>query len=110
DLVHDPGLRRDDAEVLERVLAPPQEDVPLPIPPVLELGVRLERVTRAELVHLDRVVDHQLHRLERIDPPRIAAQRGHRVTHRRPAHHRPPARAALAPPPHPPAPTPARSP
>ncbi len=63
------------------VLAPAKERVPLLVPGELELGIGDERDRRPCLVHLNRVVDHQLDRLERVDPRRVAAHRLHRVAH-----------------------------
>ncbi len=81
-LVHDAGLGRHDAEVGERVLPPAQERVALAVARVLELRVQVKRVSRAEMVHLDGVIDHEFHRLERIDAVRVAAEAGHGVAHR----------------------------
>src|SRR3712207_9091330 len=78
------SVRRHDAEVLERALAPAQERVALLVALELALGVALERVARAEEVDLDAVVDDQLGRDERVDLARVAADLvGHRVAHRR---------------------------
>ena len=63
----DAGVGRDDREVVERLLAPAQERVALLVALELELGVDAERVARAELVDLHRVVDDQLDRLQRVD-------------------------------------------
>ena len=83
DLVHDAGLGRDDDEALEGRLAPAQELVALLVALVLALGVDAQRVARAEGVDLDRVVDDQLGRDQRVDLRRVAAEVGHRVAHRR---------------------------
>jgi hypothetical protein len=48
----------------------------------LELRVALERVAPGEDVHLDRVVDHELRRDERVDLRGVAAQVFHGVAHR----------------------------
>jgi hypothetical protein len=82
DLVHDPDVRRHDDEALEGRLAPAQEAVALLVALELALGVDAERVTRPEGVDLDRVVDDQLGRHQRVDLRRVAAQLGHRVAHR----------------------------
>ena len=74
DLVADPGVRRHDREVVERGLAPAQERVALAVALELQLGVALERARLAEHVDLDRVVDHQLDRHQRVDQSRVAAQ------------------------------------
>ena len=77
----DAGVGRHDAEVVERRLAPAQERVALAVALELELGVALESEPLGEHVDLDRVVDHQLDRHERVDPGRVAAQLVHRVAH-----------------------------
>ena len=58
----DPGRRRHDAEVVERLLAPAQERVALAVALVLALGVDVEGARVAEGVDLDRVVDDQVDR------------------------------------------------
>ena len=92
DLVHDAGVRRHDLEALEGVLAPAQERVALLVALELALGVDAERVARAEVVDLHRVVDDQLGRDERVDlrsgrrrarPSRRASRRGRRRPARR---------------------------
>ena len=83
DLVDDPGVRRHDAEVVERALAPAEEGVALVVPLELELDVALDREPRRELVDLHRVVDHELDRDQRVDRLRVAALVAHRVAHRR---------------------------
>ena len=82
-LVHDAGVRRNHLEVIERALAPPQKRVSFPIARKLQLGVQRKRVRPAEVVHLDRVVDHELDRLQRIDAIGVAAKLDHRIAHRR---------------------------
>ena len=56
----DPGRRRDDAEVVERLLAPAQEGVALLVSLVVAVGVDVEGAGVAEGVDLDRVVDHEV--------------------------------------------------
>ena len=65
DLVDDAGVGRHDLEVVERTLPPAQERVALAVARELELRVERERVGAAEVVHLHRVVDHELDRLQR---------------------------------------------
>ena len=88
DLMDDTGARRHHLEVPERLLPPAQERVPLPVALEFDLGVARERVTGAESIDLQRVVDHELHRRERVDLRRVAAERAHRVAHRREIDHR----------------------
>ena len=82
DLVDDAGVGRHDLEVVERRLAPAQERVALLVARELELGVQLGGVQLAVVIDLDRVVDDQLDRLQRVDLPRIAAQPEDAVAHR----------------------------
>ena len=95
DLVDDAGAGRHHPEVAERLLAPAQERVALAVALELDLGVARERVMGAEPVDLDRMVDHQLHRRERVDLRGIAPERAHRVAHRGEVHHRRHAREVL---------------
>ena len=83
DLVDDAGVRRHDAEVVERALAPAEKRVALVVPLELELDVAFDREPGRELVHLHRVVDHELDRDQRVDRLRVAALVAHRVAHRR---------------------------
>jgi hypothetical protein len=82
DLVDDAGAGRDDLEVVEGGLAPPQELVALVVALVLELDVALERVGPAEHVGDHGVVDDQLGRRQRVDLGGVPAEIGHRLTHR----------------------------
>ena len=83
DLVDDAGARRDDPQVAERGLRPAQELVALPVALVLAPDVEGEGSLAAPRVDLDGVVDDQVRGHERVDPGGIAAQRRHRVAHRR---------------------------
>ena len=74
DLVDDARARRDDLEVGERALAPAQERVALAVALELELGVPRDREPCRVLVHLHRVVDHELGGEQRVDLLRIASE------------------------------------
>ena len=87
DLVHDAGVRRHHAEVVERALAPSQKRVAFLVTRELELGVLLERAGHAEVVHLHGVVDDQLDGLQRVDLVRVAAQAHDAVAHGGQIHH-----------------------
>ena len=76
-----PVSGRHDGEVLEGRLSPAQEGIALFVALELQLGIELEGLRRAELIHLHRVIDHQLGRLQRIDQLGIAAQRLHGIAH-----------------------------
>ena len=81
-LVADAGVRRHHLEVVEGRLAPAQERVALLVALELELGVALEREPLGEHVHLDRVVDDEFHRHQRVDLGGVAAEVLHGVAHR----------------------------
>ncbi len=81
-LVDDSRARRDDLEVVERCLTPAQELVPLTVALDFELDVAGEGEPRGELVHLHRMVDHELGRDQRVDPSGVSAELGDRVPHR----------------------------
>jgi hypothetical protein len=83
DLMHDAGARRNNLEVLERLLAPAQEAVAFLVALELDFDVALERVGLAELVDLHRVIDDQFGRYKRIDLVGIAAELDDRIAHRR---------------------------
>ena len=59
-LVHDAGVRRHDAEVFERRLAPAQERIAFLVAVELDLVVEIQRVGRAVTIHLHRMVDDEL--------------------------------------------------
>ena len=83
DLVHDAGAGRDDLEVLEGTLSPPQELVALAVALVLDLDVAAEGLRGAEDIGDDRVVDDQLGGRERVDLGGVAAEVRHRLAHGR---------------------------
>ena len=62
-------------------LPPAEEGVALAVPLELALGVPEDGQARAELVHLDGVVDDELGGDLRVDRCRVAAQRHHRLAH-----------------------------
>ena len=82
DLVADAGVRRHDLQRVERALTPPEECVALAVSLELELRVARDREAARKVVHLDRVVDHELGRDQWVDAARVAAEIGHRVAHR----------------------------
>ena len=81
-LVDDAGVGRHHLEVLECLLSPAQEGVAFTVALELDLRVGRERTGAAEGIDLHRVVDDQFRGRQRIDLPRVAAQRVHRVAHR----------------------------
>ena len=83
DLVDDPRPRGHDPQVAESGLRPAQQLIALAVAVVLALDIEGERAGRPELVDLDRVIDDEVGRDERIDLGRVAAEVGHRITHDR---------------------------
>ena len=83
----DPRPRRHDAKILERLLPPAQELIALEVALVFQVCVDEHRRVGAVLVHLHRMIDHQVNRLERIDARRVPAELRERVAHRGEIHH-----------------------
>ncbi|MNF88694.1 hypothetical protein D3C84_711930 [compost metagenome] len=81
DLVADAGARRHHPEVGEGLLAPAQEGIALVVALHLDGHVVGEGAGVGEAVDHHRVVDHQVHRRQRIDLLRIAAGAGHGIAH-----------------------------
>ena len=79
----DAGVGRNDAEVLECVLAPAQERVAFAVAREFEPGVEVGRVGFGVVIDLNGVIDDELDRLQRIDLARIAAEAEDPVAHRR---------------------------
>ena len=80
-LVDDAGAGRNDAEVVECLLAPAEELVTLAVAGELHIDIELERVGRVEVVDLHRVVDDEIDGHERIDFLGIAAEALHGGSH-----------------------------
>jgi hypothetical protein len=81
-LVADAGARGHDAEVVERVLAPLEEDVALHVALVFAVHVHLEGARVAEFVDHHRMVDDEVHGVQRVDLVGVAAERHDPVAHR----------------------------
>ena len=77
----DPGAGRHDAEIFERALRPFEEAVALLILFVFLIDVLFERGVVAEIIDHDRMIDDEIHRHQRIDLLRIAAEHLHGVAH-----------------------------
>lgn len=88
DLVADASARRYHAEVVEGALAPAQEGITLAVALHFNVDVLFEGGVAAELVDHHRVVDHQVHRRQRVDALRVAAGLGHGRAHGRQVDHR----------------------
>ncbi len=81
--MHDAGVGRHHLEVAERGLSPAQEHVALGIALELDFIVVPQRIGRPVFIDLDRVVDHQLGRRERIHALGIPAEACDRLSHSR---------------------------
>ncbi len=82
-LVHDADCRRHHTEVVEGLLAPAEEGIPLGVAAKLEIDVLLEGLMGAEEIDLHRVVDHEIHRHQWVDLLGITAEPLHRGPHGR---------------------------
>src|SRR6185312_9462249 len=82
NLMNDSGIGRNDAEVLESRLAPTQKTVALAITLEFEKRVRAERVLRAKLIDLHRMIDDQIDGDQRICKLRVGVQIAQGVAHR----------------------------
>ncbi len=87
DLMADAGAWRDDAEIVERFLAPAQEFVALAVALELDVDVLLERVGARIHVHHYRVIDDEIDRHQRIHLLRVASKFRDPVAHRREIDH-----------------------
>src|SRR5579871_6397125 len=67
DLMHDARAGRYDPQAGQRRLAPLEKSVALAVAFELDLRVLRERVARAEIIGLHRMVDDELDGLQRID-------------------------------------------
>ena len=88
DLVAYAHARRHEREVVESLLRPAQKRVTLAVALDLLLDVARVRIAESKRVHLDRVVDHQVDRHERVDASGVLAGALHGGPHRRQVHHR----------------------
>ncbi len=88
DLMADAGAGRHHGEIRKRLLAPFQEFVAFLVLLVFLDHVLAEGLVVAEEVHDHRVVDDEIDRHQRIDLLGVAAERLHRVAHRREIDHR----------------------
>ena len=79
----DAGARRHDGEIGERLLAPFQEAVALLVLLVFALDVLPQRLRRSEIIDDHGMVDDEIDGHQRIDLVGIAAERDHRIAHRR---------------------------
>ena len=83
DLVNDSRARRHDPKVVKGVRSPLQELESFVVTLELHLLIGLPRVLELCDIHLDRMVDDQVHRAEGVNLLGIASQSLHSVTHGR---------------------------
>ena len=87
-LVHDAAGRRHSTEVSEALLTPLEEGVALRVTVVLDVEVEVERVSVGTgHVHLNGVIDDQIHGHLRVDALGVTAHLHHRVTKGREVNH-----------------------
>ncbi len=82
------GPRRHHTEIVERALAPAQEGVTFAVALHFDIDVLTERLGCGVAVDHHGVVDHQVHRGQRVDPLWVAAGLGHCRAHGRQVDHR----------------------
>jgi hypothetical protein len=82
-LVHDADPGRDELESIERLLPPFQELIALPVAFELHVLIKFQRARRAEKIHLDGVIDHQINGNERLYHPWVPSKSLYRASHRR---------------------------
>ena len=87
DLVDDARAGWNHLEILERLLTPAQEAITLHVALELDLAVEVQRIGAAEHVNLDRVIDDQLGRDQRIDLTGVAPEFADCIAHRGQVHH-----------------------
>ena len=85
-LMHDTNTRRYYLERVKRLHAPLEKLVTLPVARELQVEVFVHRIIRAGEVYLHRVVNHQIHRHQRLNNLRILTQAGCRRAHRSQVH------------------------
>src|SRR5215510_8339166 len=81
--MNDPGVWRNDAEVLKRLLSPSEERVPFLIPSELQRGVQVGGISLGVVIDLHGMIDDEFYRLQRIHLARVTAKAHDAVTHRR---------------------------
>ncbi len=88
DLVDDAGAGRHHPEVAEGLLPPAQELVALVVALELPGGIALQGILGAVVIHHDRVIDDQIHRLQWVNTLGFAAHGDDGVAHGRQIHDR----------------------
>ena len=86
NLVYNAGVGGNHPKVFERSLPPAKELVPFAIALIVQVDIGSKRLGCAEGVHLNRVINYELDRLQRVYAGWIAAQSRHRVSHRGQVH------------------------
>ena len=73
--MHDADAGRNELECLERLLTPFQKLVALAVALELHVEIEAQRLRRTEEIDLDRMIDHEINRNERLDNFRIPFSR-----------------------------------
>src|SRR5687767_4002694 len=79
--MHDPGHGRHNAEVAEGFLPPFQKFIPFAVAMEFHFSISCERVCGREKINLDRMVNDQVHRHQRIDLPWVTTKARNCCTH-----------------------------
>ena len=80
-LMANPGAGRYDAEIIKGILPPAQKRIAFAVALHFDIDVLLKGTGAGEAVDHHRVVNHQIHRRQRVDPLRVATGLGHRGAH-----------------------------
>ena len=72
----------DNAEVVKGRLTPFKEGIALHIALIFPINIHLKGAGGAKLINHDRMINHQIHRVQRVDLFRIPAKRNNSITHR----------------------------
>ncbi len=87
-LMHNAHVGGHDAKILKGGLPPPQKFVTFAVAGELQIHVDRQRVGAGKAIDLHGMVDDQVHRDQRVDPVRVAAQTLHGAPHGSQIHHR----------------------
>ena len=87
-LMDDPCRRGHYAKITESRLTPTQKGITLGVSTVFQFRIALQRLGLAEMIHHDRMIDHEISGRKRVNPVRITLQTRDRFTHRGEIHHR----------------------
>ncbi len=85
--MHDAGHWGDNTEITERHLPPFEELIAFAITLEFDFSIARESISSGEEIHLDGMVNDQVHRHQRIDPLRVTTETCNRGSHRGKVYH-----------------------